>query len=107
MKYEVKFTNNATLQLRSISLYIYEKTQSKLITSKFILDIKDTISVLELFPTSGALPNDRVLISMGYRFLIYDNYLIFYIYKEIEKTSYILSIINAKQDYKTIIKKIL
>lgn len=38
------------------------------------------ISVLELFPHSGSIPNDSRLQSLKYRMLIVDNYVVFYVF---------------------------
>lgn len=60
---------------------------------------------LEILPESGSLPKERVLVSNGYRFLIHDNYLMFYYYVKEENTVYVNAVFNAKQDYTRVMKK--
>ena len=43
--------------------------------------------------------------SNGYRFLIHDNYLMFYYYVKEENTVYVNAVFNAKRDYTRVMKK--
>ena len=57
----------------------------------------EAISVLEIFPLSGATPNDVRLQSLNYRILVVDSYLVFYVpfpgFVEIRR------ILHAKRKY--------
>jgi toxin ParE1/3/4 len=39
----------------------------------------DAISILALYPNSGAIPKDSRLQTLNYRMLVVDNYLVFYV----------------------------
>lgn len=62
--------------------------------------IKKSIKQLEDFPESGMLSKDQTLINRGYRMLIVEKYLIFYLY---EKQVIIIRIIHGAQRYSHLI----
>ena len=104
MIYSIEFTESAINDLRNISLYIYEYSKSIATATHFIKKIKEACLILEKFPEAGSIPRDKVLRSMNYRFISYDNYVIFYYFDEEKSISFILSFFNSKQDYINIIK---
>ena len=46
------------------------------------------------------------LVSNGYRFLVHDNYLMFYYYVKEENTVYVNAVFNAKRDYNRVMKSL-
>ena len=105
MKFNVKFTDTANDYLRGIVLYIAERSKDKQLAIRFVNDLREKCKILETAPESGSLPKDRLLISSGYRFLVHDNYLIFYYYSKEDNTAYITAVFNAKRDYMRVMKK--
>ena len=105
MSFQVQFTDTAKEDLRSIATYIAEQAKDKTIAIKFIKELKEKTAILESFPESGAIPDDRIMKNFGYRFLVHKDYLIFYCYMPQESTSYILAIFNAKRDYSRIMRR--
>ena len=105
MNFRVLFTDTAKQDLREIAIYIAEQSKEKETAKRFVDELREKTKVLETFPESGAVPNDRVLKIQGYRFLVHKDYLIFYHYNEQKKTSYILSIFHAKRDYVRVMRK--
>lgn len=105
MNCKVKFTDTAKADLREIALYIAEQAKDKELATRFINKLREQCKILETVPECGALPKDRILISNGYRFLVHDNYLIFYYYSQAENTVYITAIFNARRDYMRVMKK--
>ena len=105
MNFRVLFTDTAKQDLREIAIYIAEQSKEKETAKRFVNELREKTKVLETFPESGAVPNDRVLKIQGYRFLVHKDYLIFYHYNEQKKTSYILSIFHAKRDYVRVMRK--
>ena len=97
MKYNIIYTDKAKDNLRKISDYIISNTNDKSVASNFILEIEKQVNVLEEFPFSGFYPKNRPLRGLGYRYLVYKEYLIFYIVKD--KDVYISTVINSKLDY--------
>ncbi len=69
--------------------------------------MQEKTKILEQFPESGAIPRDRVLKSNGYRFLVYKDYLLFYLYEKEANTAYVMAIFNGKRDYMRVMKKFL
>ena len=107
MRCQIKFTETAKQDLRDIAVYVAEQSGNREIAKKLIVGLREKCRILEEFPESGAIPHDRVLISNGYRFLVHGEYLLFYLYKPEENTSYITAVFNAKRDYFRIMRKFL
>lgn len=107
MKCRIKFTETAKQDLRDIALYIAEASKNREIAKKFVNELREKCRILEDYPESGAIPHDRVLISNEYRFLVYGDYLLFYLYVPEDATTYILAVFNAKRDYSRVMKKFL
>lgn len=105
MSYKVKFTDTAKEDLRIIATYIAEQSKDKKIAINFVNELREKTKALETFPESGAIPDDRILKNLGYRFLVHKDYLIFYHYTPEDNTSYILSIFNSKRDYSRVMRR--
>lgn len=99
MSYKVKFTDTAIYDLNNIVYYIFQESHDIKIAINFVEELKNKTKILELFPESGSIPNDRTLKAQNFRFIIHKEYCIFYHFIFQENTSYILSIFNAKRDY--------
>jgi plasmid stabilization system protein ParE len=71
---------------------------------KFLQNIDQTLKKLSSFPNLGLIPKDAYLKSKGYKILIIDNYLIFYLIKKdiIE----IQRILHGKRKYQFLLLKI-
>ena len=107
MSYQVLFTVTAKQDFRDIALNIADVSQNIDIAVNFVNEMQKKCDQLIDFPESGALPNDRVLRSLGYRFLIYKDYLMFYTVDQESETVYIQAAFNAKRDYIRALKKML
>ena len=106
MKYLIQFTEMAKSDLRDIALYIVEQSKDKEVAKRFVKEIAEQCTILELFPLIGALPKDRALISFGYRFLMHKEYLIFYSIDENNKRVFINAIFNEKKDYTMFLRRL-
>lgn len=104
--YKVFFTDSAKSDLRRISLNIAEVSQNKQFAKDFIRQIASSCAILSDFPLSGAVPRDRTTAVLGYRFLVYKDYLIFYTVDDSLLRVYVSAIFNAKQDYTRVMKNI-
>lgn len=107
MSYRILFTVTAKQDLRDIALNIADISKDKNTAVDFVNQMQKKCEQLIDFPESGALPNDRVLRSLGYRFLIYKDYLMFYTVEHESNTVYIQAAFNAKRDYTRALKKML
>ena len=105
MSFQVKFTDTAKEDLRSIATYIADQSKDKTIAINFVNELREKVKILESFPESGAIPDDRMMKNLEYRFLVHKDYLIFYHYAPKEETSYILAIFNARRDYSRVMRK--
>ena len=106
MKYSILFTDTAKADLRDIALYIAEQSQSVDIAVRFVNEIQAHCEKLQDFPLMGAFPKDHLLKSLGYRFLVKDDYLICYTVSEEKSSVYIVAIFNAKKDYTRILRNL-
>lgn len=104
MKYKNELTETAKSDLRDIALYLTEASKDKSVAIGFINELRENYRKLENFPFIGANPKDHVLVSLGYRFLVYKDYLTFYTIDEDKKTVQIFAIFNAKRDYIRVLK---
>jgi len=62
--------------------------------------IEKNLNLLSKNPQLGRIPNEDELIHLGYRYLIVENYLIFYTIEE--QTIYIHRILHGARDYLTL-----
>lgn len=104
---KIIFTDTAKADLREIALYIAEQSKDRNIAIRFVKELQERTNILADFPESGSIPRDRVLKSMGYRFLTHKDYLLFYLYEKQQSTVYVMAIFNGKRDYMRIMKKYL
>ncbi len=105
MKYKVIIAETAKQDLKDISFWIAYKSRDVNIAKKFINELREHIRKLNMFPQSGAIPDDPVIRSAGFRFIVHKNYLIFYSIEETEKAVRIMAVFNSRQDYMRVISK--
>jgi addiction module RelE/StbE family toxin len=101
------FTQTAKADLREIAFYIAEQAKDKEVAKAFVKELSEQCARLSDYPLIGSLPKDRMLVSLGYRFLVHKDYLIFYSLDEPAKIVYIQAIFNAKKDYTRVFKKLI
>lgn len=68
---------------------------------RLIDKIDASIGSLSLFPYKGVVPKDFFLKSKGYRMLIVDSYIVFYLVNNPMHTIEIMRVLSGKQNYKT------
>jgi len=107
MRCKIKFTSTAKNDLRDIAFYITEQSKDRESAIRFVGELQERCRILEEFPESGSVPNDRVLMSSEYRFFVQKDYLIFYLYEKAENTVYIMAVFNSRRDYMKVMKKFL
>ena len=105
MNFKIKFTDTAKEDLRNIATYIADQAKDKNIAINFVNELREKTKILETFPESGAIPDDRIMKNSDYRFLVHKEHLIFYNYIPKDNTSYILAVFNAKRDYSRVMRK--
>ena len=107
MKFTINITDTAKGHLRDVATYIAEQSRNKEMAKKFIEELVAVCFKLEEMPGKGANPIDRVLLAMGYKFLVYKEYLIFYTTDMTERRVYIQAIFNGKRDYPRFLRNML
>lgn len=107
MSYTVRFTETAKNDLREIAFYIADQSKEPEIAKAFVLELRGTCNRLTELPSQGALPKDRILRSMGYRYLSHKGYLLFYLVHEQNNAVDIMAIFQEKQDYFRVMRRIL
>ena len=106
MSYKIVITDTAKQDLRDIARYIMEREKSKDATLNFIHTLRAKTLALHQHPRLGALPKDRILKSLGYRYLVHKDYLLFYLIDEESKTINVVAIFNSKKDYMRVLNGI-
>ena len=98
-KYGLKFTPKAADDLDEIFDYItarlFAETAAELLMDK----IEDAFIRLKDFPFSCSFVFDEPLKSRGYRKLIIDNYIAFYLIDEFEKLVVIMRVLYGASNY--------
>ena len=105
MDYKIIYTETAREDLMKIALDLFELTGSRECAAKYISGIQTACDNLKAFPACGTVPRDRVLMSMGYRFVQYGDYLAFYLHDEKERLVTVMAVFNGKLDYPSYMKK--
>ena len=105
MNYTVRFTETAKGDLREIAFNIADQSKEPAIAKGFVLELRETCHRLTELPGQEALPKDRILRSMGYRYLSHKGYLIFYLTDEQKHIVDIMVIFHEKQDYIRVMRK--
>ena len=94
-KFTIEYLPIAQNDLLDIFEYIYLDNPSAV--EQFVNEIDKSILKLESFPELGVVPKDDRLGLLGYRMLVIDNYLAFYVIKD--QIIEIRRIIHGKRKY--------
>lgn len=100
-KFRIEYLPTAENDLIDIFEYILSDNPS---TAKIFLDqVDESILKLEEFPYMGVIPKDSRLKYLGYRILIFENYLVFYVVDEGEELVEIRRVLHGKRQYSFLI----
>jgi toxin ParE1/3/4 len=98
-KYSVEFTAKAVADLEQIYLYITNDLFNPYAAQRLLDKIEKQMMILRSFPFSSSVVQDTFLRKKGYRKLVVDNYLVFYLIDEIEKKVRIMRVLYGAQQY--------
>lgn len=101
--YRVKFTPIAETDLEGIFSYISAQLSATSAAEKLIEEIEVCIMRLEELPFSGSPLSDETLSSRGYRKLVVNNYIVFYLVNEQDKQVTIMRVLYGARNYRTIL----
>ncbi len=101
--YRLKFTPRAHKDLAAIYNYIANELYAKEAANKLLEKIETSIMRLKGFPFSCSYVDDGFLRRKGYRKLIVDNYLVFYLVYEEEKQVVIMRVLYGRREYQDLL----
>jgi toxin ParE1/3/4 len=98
---EIRFLSIAQDDLRDIIDFIsIQNTQA---AEKLVTRIEKILATLSTHPYAGRISDDEELLRMGYRYLVIDNYLIYYVTEGTQV--WIHRIIHGARERKPLLKK--
>lgn len=101
--YSLKITKQAYNDLDNIYSYIVSEFDDKLSAQNLLDEIEDKILRLKKFPLSGSSVADQILKSKGYRKLIINKYIAFYLINEDKMEVVIMRVLYGRQKYQEFI----
>lgn len=101
--YNIKFTPKAAEDLDEIYSYISTKLFAEMAAVNLMNKIESSIMRLKEFPLSCSYVIDKPLRNKGYRKLIIENYIVFYLVNEKESQIIIMRILYGASNYENII----
>lgn len=102
-QYIIKMTPKAKEDLEQIYSYISEELFAEESAKTLLIRIENSIMQLQEFPFSCNYVADQFLRTKGYRKLIIDNYIVFYLVNEEEKQVIIMRILYGRQKYENLL----
>lgn len=102
-EYSLNFTSRAEEDLDEIYGYITNNLFAPEAAGNLMDKIETNIMRLKAFPYSGTFVLDETLKKRGYRKLIVDNYMVFYLASEQECQVIIMRILYGARNYQTIL----
>lgn len=97
--YSLKITPKAAEDLDNIYSYISKELYAENAANNLLNKIETSIMTLKKYPFSCNYVSDEFLKLKGYRKLIIDNYIAFYLVKEEEKQVIVIRVLYGKQKY--------
>lgn len=101
--YSLKFTPKASEDLDKIYSYIVDELYAKESAGNLLERIETSIMRLKDFPFSCSYVSDEFLRNKGYRKLIIDNYIAFYLVNEEEKMVIVMRVLYGRQEYQDLL----
>jgi toxin ParE1/3/4 len=98
-KYQVEFNPKAITDLEQIYLYIANELFNPDAAQRLLEKFEKKIMILRSYPFSSNVVQDSFLRKKGYRKLVVENYLVFYLVDEIEIKVRIMRVLYGAQQY--------
>ena len=102
-EYRLKFTSQAEVDLDEVYEYITHHLFAPETAENLMNKIETSIMRLKVFPYACSFVLDEPLKKRGYRKLIVDNYIVFYLVNEQEHQVIIMRILYGASNYQTIL----
>lgn len=101
--YKIRYTPLAYDDLADISRYISEVLANHAAADRLMSKMEKNINQLTDFPYSGSEVRDNYLASKGYRKLVVDNYLVFYIVSDEQQMIVVMRVIYGAREYQNLL----
>lgn len=103
IKYKVIVTSLATDDINGINDYITEELKEEEKTKGLISSFKEAMISLDQLPTRHNLVSDEQLSYLGIRKLLVENYIVFYVVSEKNKTVTVVRVLHNRRDWNNLI----
>ena len=97
--YTIRLLSPAETDLAEILLYI--AVDNPTAAEKLADNIERRLARLQKLPHSGQIPSDLRIAQMGYRYLVMENYLVFYMVEGVEV--FVHRVLHGARDYKDLL----
>lgn len=102
-KYTIKIVPKAFEDLDEIYSYILDKLYNKGAAENLLNKIETSVMKLKDFPFSCRFVADEILKNKGYRRLVIENYIAFYLVRKEEKQVVVMRVLFGAQKYQDLI----
>ena len=99
MSYRVRIVKPARSDIREIRRYIAEDLQNPVAATERINLIDTNIQSLKTMPARFPLVQDAYLASKGFRIVVCEAHLVFFVIEEEAKKVYVMRVIYARRDW--------
>ena len=101
--FHVRFTPLAYEDMDEIDDYISVTLGNLEAAEKLLSKIEQELQHLTRYPRIGAQPRDTFLASKGYRKLVVENYLVFYILHDTEHEVVVMRVLYGAREYRSLL----
>lgn len=101
--YRIRYTPLAYEDLDEIDAYISTTLLNPQTALDWLGEIEKSINRLKEFPLIGSEPEDPYLASKGYRKLVVQNYLVFYLVNQAQKEVVVMRVMYGAREYRSLL----
>ena len=101
--YRVRYTPLAYEDLDEIDTYISSVLLNPPAALNLLGEIEESVNRLQQFPFIGSAAEDPYLASKGYRKLVVQNYLVFYLADQVQKEIVVMRVIYGAREYRSLL----
>ena len=98
MVFKVSFSRQAAIDFAEILNYISGELQNRKAANRFYNEVAKKLKLLRKMPYMFPLYHNESIGDKGFRYIIIDNYLVFYLIEDGKSAVYIARILYGKQD---------
>ena len=102
-KYRMRFTPKAAEDLDAIYEYVFSSLSATIAAEDLMEHMEKAVQQLLQFPLSGSYVREEALKAKGYRKVVVDNYLLFYVVDEAKKQVVIRRVLFGASRYQEVL----